>query len=121
MRQTQLPTVESAAAGSGPLGDKDPLVTAADRAFAYRVEGNVAAIVSSAAAVPHDVRMRLPNLIIAGVPKGGTTSLFRYLAQHPDICAARNKELRYFDAVRYGEPVAPLSSYAEHFGHWTGQ
>lgn len=96
-------------------------MTAADRALAHRVENNVAAIVSSAADLPPAVRGRLPNLIIAGVPKGGTTSLFRYLAQHPDICASRNKELRYFDAVRYGEPVPPLSSYARHFTHWTGE
>jgi Sulfotransferase domain len=96
-------------------------VTATDRAFAYRVESNVAAIVSSAAVVPPDVRERLPNLLIAGVPKGGTTSLFRYLAQHPGICASQTKELRFFDPVRYGEPVFPLESYAEHFQHWTGE
>jgi hypothetical protein len=96
-------------------------VTAADRAFAYRVENNVAAITSSAAVLPPDLRARLPNLIIAGVAKGGTTSLYRYLAQHPDICASQNKELRYFDAVRYGEPVLPLSSYAEQFQHWAGE
>jgi hypothetical protein len=64
---------------------------------------------------------RLPNLIIAGVSKGGTTSLFRYLAQHPDICPSRIKELRYFEPLRYGEPMAPIESYARHFEHCTGQ
>jgi hypothetical protein len=63
----------------------------------------------------------LPNLIIAGVSKGGTTSLFRYLAQHPDICPSTIKELRYFEPVRYGEPLGPIESYARHFGHCTGQ
>jgi hypothetical protein len=121
-----VPTVDSRPArraqrGSGLLRDEGPRVTAADRTFAYRVEGNVAAIVSSAAVVPPDVRARLPNLLIAGVPKGGTTSLFRYLAQHPDICASQVKELRFFDPVRYGEPVFPLESYAEQFQHWTGE
>jgi hypothetical protein len=64
---------------------------------------------------------QLPNLIIAGVSKGGTTSLFRYLAQHPDICPSPIKELRYFEPLRYGEPLAPIESYARHFGHCTGQ
>ena len=57
----------------------------------------------------------LPNLVIAGVAKAGTTSLFRYLSQHPDVCASRNKELRYFEALRYGEPLASIESYAQHF------
>lgn len=59
----------------------------------------------------------LPNLVIAGVAKAGTTSLFRYLAQHPDVGTAENKELRYFAAIRYGEPLAPLATYARHFRH----
>jgi hypothetical protein len=63
----------------------------------------------------------LPNLIIAGVSKGGTTSLFRYLAQHPDIFPSPIKELRYFEPLRYGEPLAPIESYARHFEPCTGQ
>jgi hypothetical protein len=63
----------------------------------------------------------LPNLIIAGVAKGGTTSLFRYLAQHPDICPSQIKELRYFEPLRYGEPLAPLETYARSFEHCAGQ
>jgi hypothetical protein len=63
----------------------------------------------------------LPNLLIAGVAKGGTTSLFRYLAQHPDICPSQIKELRYFEPLRYGEPLAPLETYARSFEHCTGQ
>lgn len=35
-------------------------------------------------------------LIIAGQPKAGTTSLFRWLAQHEDICASTFKETRFF-------------------------
>src|SRR3954469_17559171 len=64
---------------------------------------------------------QLPNLIIAGVSKGGTTSLFRYLAQHPDICPSPIKELRCFEPLRYGEPLTPIESYARHFEHCTGQ
>ncbi len=64
---------------------------------------------------------RLPNLIIIGVAKAGTTSLFEYLAKHPDVCAADEKELYYFSAPRFGEEMAPLESYAEHFCHCTGE
>jgi len=60
---------------------------------------------------------RLPNVIIAGVAKAGTTSLFRYLSQHPDICPSSKKELGYFSAVRYGEDLRPLEEYARHFSH----
>lgn len=64
---------------------------------------------------------RLPNLVIAGVAKAATSSLFDYLGQHPDICAADLKELRYFVPLRYGEPLEPLDRYAAHFRHWTSE
>jgi hypothetical protein len=38
----------------------------------------------------------LPNLIIIGAPKAGTTSLHGYLELHPDIFMSAQKELRYF-------------------------
>ena len=45
--------------------------------------------------------MVLPNFIIPGTEKGGTTPMFRLLVQHPDIHMPRHKELsfftRYFD------------------------
>jgi hypothetical protein len=59
----------------------------------------------------------LPNLVIAGVSKAGTTSLFGYLAQHPQICPGREKDLAYFTPLRHGEPLAPLSEYARAFVH----
>lgn len=37
-----------------------------------------------------------PNTFIAGAPKAGTTSLFRYLEGHPEIDASRIKEPRFF-------------------------
>jgi hypothetical protein len=58
---------------------------------------------------------RLPNLIIAGVAKAGTTSLFNYLAQHPEIFPSDVKETRYFDPLRFGEQLEPLETYAEYF------
>lgn len=62
--------------------------------------------------------LRLPNLVIAGVAKAGTTSLFNYLAQHPQICPSDVKETRYFDPLRFGEAVGPIETYAAHFRHW---
>jgi sulfotransferase family protein len=38
----------------------------------------------------------LPNLLIIGAPKAGTTSLHGYLEQHPDVSMSKPKELRYF-------------------------
>lgn len=43
----------------------------------------------------------LPNVIIAGAPKCGTTSLFRYLADHPDVCSSKVKETRYLLDINY--------------------
>ena len=65
---------------------------------------------------------RLPNLVIAGVGKAGTTSLFWYLSQHPDICASHEKEIRYFAALTEGgSELPPLESYAAHFRHCRGE
>lgn len=61
--------------------------------------------------------MRLPNLIIPGVGKAGTTSLFWYLSQHPDVCPAAVKEPRYFGPLVYGEPLAPINEYQRLFTH----
>lgn len=38
----------------------------------------------------------LPNLIIIGAMRGGTTSLHFYLDQHPEIAMSRIKELNFF-------------------------
>lgn len=37
-----------------------------------------------------------PNLFVVGAPKAGTTSLHRYLDQHPDIAMAPDKEPWFF-------------------------
>lgn len=61
----------------------------------------------------------LPNLLIAGVPKAATTSLFGYLAAHPEIYAPDLKELRYFTPLKYGEALGPLADYRAHFNKRT--
>lgn len=39
---------------------------------------------------------RLPNFFIVGAPKAGTTSLYSYLRQHPQVCMSPVKEPCYF-------------------------
>jgi hypothetical protein len=58
---------------------------------------------------------RTANLIIAGTGKSGTTSLFHYLCQHPEICGARVKETHFFSPLREGGSIGPLSEYAAYF------
>lgn len=63
---------------------------------------------------------RLPNLLVVGVPKAGTGSLFAYLDQHPDICGADEKEVGYFNFYnprRHSGPPPPVDSYRSHFAH----
>jgi hypothetical protein len=43
-------------------------------------------------------------LIIAGTSKAGTTSVFNYLATHPQICPSSAKETRFFLDVDYPLP-----------------
>ncbi len=38
----------------------------------------------------------LPDFFVAGTQKGGTTSLYAYLAQHPNIIGSLRKEVRFF-------------------------
>jgi hypothetical protein len=54
----------------------------------------------------------LPNLLIIGAPKAGTTSLHAYIAQHPEISMSEPKELRYFWRDDWREQ---LDWYAGHF------
>jgi hypothetical protein len=39
----------------------------------------------------------LPQFLVIGAQKSGTTSLYRYLGRHPEVVRARRKELHYFD------------------------
>lgn len=61
------------------------------------------------------------NLLIAGVGKSGTTSLFRYLAQHPDVCGSSVKETHYFSPLRTGGTLPPIAAYRRYFAHWAGE
>ena len=58
----------------------------------------------------------VPNLMIAGAPKCGTTSLHHYLADHPSVCASIEQESRflmdeayplYLSLIHISEPTRP--------------
>ncbi len=54
--------------------------------------------------------MTLPNVVIAGAPRCGTTSLFRWLSSHPDVLSSPTKETRYLV-----DPGYPLFNAKSHF------
>jgi len=56
-------------------------------------------------------RRMLPTLIILGAQRGGTTSLFHYVTQHPQVQRAVTKEIHYFD-LNFSKG---LSWYRAHF------
>lgn len=55
------------------------------------------------------------NVIIAGVTKAATTSLFTYLSAHPQICPSRVKETQHFLPPLYDKELPPLEDYERYF------
>jgi Sulfotransferase domain len=55
------------------------------------------------------------DVVIAGVNKAGTTSLFVSLSEHPQVAPSAVKESRHFLPARYGEPVPPVEVYDRYF------
>ena len=60
--------------------------------------------------------MPLPDFVVVGAQKAGTTSLYRMLRKHPQIHMPRTKELHFFD-VHWDKGV---EWYSEQFtpGRW---
>jgi hypothetical protein len=52
-----------------------------------------------------------PSFMIIGVQKAGTSSLYHYLSQHPQIITPKEKELHYFDTA----VATPDKPYLEMF------
>ena len=52
-----------------------------------------------------------PEVYLIGAQKAGTTTLAYLLAQHPDICIAKNKEPHYFT----GNSAKSLTWYEKQF------
>lgn len=72
--------------------------------------------------------MTLPNLVVAGAPKCGTSSLYRWLADHPRACGSKVKETFYL--MDEGHPLLRkgsnfhtrgLEGYAEFFNDCDGR
>jgi Sulfotransferase domain len=64
----------------------------------------------------------LPHFIILGTQRGGTTSLYRWLATHPDVAPALKKEVHFFDGhydkgIRWYRAHFPLA----HRGRISGE
>ena len=57
--------------------------------------------------------MTLPNAVIAGAPKCGTTSLFEWLAAHPEVCASSVKETNFL-VDREASVFDPRSNVHDH-------
>ncbi len=62
-------------------------------------------------------------LIIGGAPKSGTTSLFHYLSDHPEVCPANRKETYFFarefdynHVCKRDKSLAAFQSYFVHCG-----
>jgi hypothetical protein len=47
----------------------------------------------------------LPSVLIIGAQKGGTTSLFNYMVQHPNVLPPSSKEVHYFDLNYHQGPT----------------
>ena len=74
----------------------------------------------------------IPNFLILGAMKAGTSSLYKYLAQHPQVFMSADKEPQFFAlgemevAPGRMSPVTPRitgnwEQYLRHFDGWRGQ
>lgn len=67
----------------------------------------------------------LPNFLIAGAAKCGTTSLYHYLRQHPDVFMSDVKEPKFFSGCGANRGSGPGDAIVEQsvvksFGEYTG-
>jgi len=58
---------------------------------------------------------RMPNLFVIGAAKAGTTALYHYLTQHPQVFLPRNKEPMFFSRDEYY--AKGLDWYEEFYFH----
>ena len=60
---------------------------------------------------------RLPNFLVIGAMKAGTTSLFNYLALHPDVATGATKEIEFFSRDdRWSRGVSWYSEFFTYAG-----
>jgi hypothetical protein len=58
---------------------------------------------------------QIANFIIGGTEKAGTTSVYTYLGQHPEVCSSRNKETDFFRHDFTGDLSGDRNNYARYF------
>ena len=56
----------------------------------------------------------LPDFLIIGATKGGTTSVYHTLTQHPDVLSSTKKEIQYF-TLHFDENLSWYKSYFPSF------
>lgn len=59
--------------------------------------------------------MTLPNFIICGTEKAGTTSVFTYLLTHPQVCGSKVKETDFFRQDDGADLARSAEAYAAYF------
>jgi hypothetical protein len=59
--------------------------------------------------------MRLPDFLVIGTSRGGTTSLYHLLRAADGIFMPERTEVHFFSLTLYRNPNAPLSDYARNF------
>lgn len=62
-----------------------------------------------------------PNFFIVGAAKAGTTSLYRYLGQHPEVYMSPVKEPNWFSRVYAPGRISSVTSEAEYLGLFEGR
>lgn len=60
---------------------------------------------------------RLPDLVIGGTEKAGTTSVFDWLSGHPEVGASLRKETDFFREQYTGDGAVDAQRYAAFFEH----
>ena len=69
--------------------------------------------------------MTMPNFLIVGAQKAGTTSLHYYLKQHPQIYMSPRKEPHFFEGMHWdfyrpGRMMLPVTDLADYQGLFEG-
>jgi len=80
------------------------------------------------------IKNKLPNFLVVGAPKAGTTSLYEYLSQHPQVFLTEEKELHFWsneelaksvdgpgDALALSEVVESIDDYRAKFSGVTNE
>ena len=57
--------------------------------------------------------MPLPTFLMAGVQKAGTSSVYKYLEQHPQVCLGTVKEPNFLESELPSETIANNQAYYE--------